>query len=186
MSASTSSFLYRARLPPPPQLAEAPVGGVEGGKEEVLPVGIVGQPGHIIGVGLAGVDGLLEHAPIPADDLGPDARPGQVGLHRLQDPGHLRALHLPQLHVQAVGIAGLGQELTGLPGIIGIGLAIRVIAQKARRNGPGGPDAPAGPDGLHDGGHVHGVVERLADADIVEGRLLVVDADIGILQLQLG
>ena len=121
----------------------------------------------------APLHGLERH--VDADGL-------QVGLHhrghrhrRLHPRSRLRHPHGGR---EAVRVAGLGQELPGALRIVGIGLERRLRSPGSRQHGPAGGRARALEHIPHDGVLVHRVVQRLADALVVEGLLLVVDPEV--------
>ena len=79
---------------------------------------------------------------------------------------------------EAVGVAGLGEELFGLFGIVAIGLDVGVVAEAA-----GGDDlavefgAEAAGDGVPHAVEVDGIEHGLADAHVVEDFVAAVDVD---------
>ena len=79
---------------------------------------------------------------------------------------------------EAVGVAGLDEELFGLCGIVGVGLDFGVVAEAA-----GGDDlavelgAEAAGDGAPHAVEVDGVEHGLADAHVIEDFVAAVDVD---------
>ena len=104
------------------------------------------------------------------DVAGDLRRLGQVAAHRgavAQRP-----------EVDAVGVAGLGQQLSGPIRVVGEGLGAVLVLRDARRQELVGRDRALRVEVLDDAVLVDGVADRLAQLLVVERRLVDVEAEV--------
>ena len=157
----------------------AHVARVEQHGEEVLGVGVVGDPALAEHGDGARVHHLEVGRPVETPQLERDAHLPELGLQQLGDP----LVEVAGIEVEgdrrqpaASREARLGEELAGLRAVeAGRGHA-RVVARKRGRQDPLARDDAALEQALHHPARVDGVRHRQPDPAIVEGRLLHVEA----------
>src|ERR687897_447775 len=116
--------------------------------------------------------------PVVGDELGVDADVLEVLLHDLRDAlgvGHVGAWdrHVPQLGLEVLD-AGVLEQLPGFLRIVWVRLYAVVEERQEGRHVVGGDLSGLSQHGLHQLGHVYGIVESLAYPRVVERFLLVV------------
>src|SRR5690606_2192025 len=101
----------------------------------------------------------------------------------------------PDLHVEAVGVAGLGQEPLGALGVVRDGLDVGVVAGQAGRDGGvrqlvgavvGAVDDRLAVDGHGDGAadaRVLELLDALVEGEVVDGQLVGRLDDVGVLRV---
>src|SRR5690606_1016550 len=103
--------------------------------QEVVGVGVIGEPRQVEG-GRAAVDGAIdEHAEVDLVDGRGDADLRQEELDQFADRDGRLGAGRPDLDVEAVGVAGLGQQGLGAFGVVGDGGDARVVTRQARWDG---------------------------------------------------
>src|SRR5918992_2521959 len=120
--------------------------------------------------------------PLIGDELGVDADLLEILLHDLRDAlgvGHVGAWdrHVPQLGLEVLG-AGIFEQLLRFLRVIGVRLYAVVEERQEGRHVVGRDLSGLSKHGLHQLGHVYGIVESLAYLRVVERFLLVVQRQV--------
>src|SRR5690606_8824571 len=103
--------------------------------QEVVGVGVIGEPRQVEG-GRAAVDGAVDqHAEVDLVDGRGDADLGEEELDQFADRDGGLGAGRPDLDVEAFGVAGLGQERLGAFRVVRDAGDRRVVAGEARRDG---------------------------------------------------
>src|SRR2546428_1454683 len=126
--------------------------------------------GQHVGHELALARALQHDAEVLLDDARPDAGVGQVALQHLQPPtGHGRARAV-QVHLEAAGESGLGEEFPCPLRIVLIAAQAWIEGGEARREDAGGHERLVLQHGADGRRLVDREVDGLADADVVQRR----------------
>ena len=122
--------------------------------------------------------GAVEGGDLDGLDRGVDADVAQVTGDRF-DQIRPFVRRVGQAGLEPVGVAGLGQQRLRLLRVVGVGRQVGIEAQTVLDEEVGQVPPVAGEEGFDDGRHVDGVVERLAHANVGEGRFVGRDPDPG-------
>src|SRR5262249_51889207 len=134
--------------------------------QEVFGVGIVGVPVLENHVRLALPRSGARRGGLSQHDLGADADRVQIRLDRFGD-SLVDGIHGdPELDVDAVGVAGGGEELPRLRRVIRVGGSRTVVSGKCGGNHTVRADTATAHQTFDDAVHVDRVVDRLADARV--------------------